>query len=118
MKKIIDEIKDDVEFIKSHELQPKWYKVLKVFILLGAILGYYTLFGTWATVLFFSSFMLLNLALHLIYRAKTKKWTQTWLDFVVIEKDGKFTTERIGLYYYSAIVINTILSQAISQFFA
>jgi hypothetical protein len=34
MARLFNEIKDDVSFIKSHTLQPKWYKVLKIFILL------------------------------------------------------------------------------------
>jgi hypothetical protein len=115
MSKLMNELKYDFDFIKSHSLQPKWYKVLKVFILLGFLVGYYFLFGLIKTTLFFAVFTLLSTLVHLIYRAKTRKWKQSWLDFVVIEEDNEISTKRIGKYYYSAIVINTILSLVISQ---
>jgi len=115
MTKLMDELKYDFNFMKSHSLQPKWYKVLKVFILVGFLAGYYFLFGLIKTVLFFATFVLLNTLVHLIYRAKTRKWKQSWLDFVVIEEDNEITTKRIGKYYYSAVVINTALSLVISQ---
>lgn len=111
----MNELKRDIDFIKSHTLQPKWFKILKVFIILGFLIGHYFLYGLKTTTLFFALFIFLSLLVHFTYRAKTKKWTQTWLDFVVIEKDGEMTTERIGIYYYSAIVINTILSLIFSQ---
>jgi len=115
MSKWMDELKLDFNFIKSHSLQPKWYKVLKVFILLGFLVGYYFLFGLIKTTLFFIIFILLSTLVHLIYRAKTNKWKQSWLDFVVVEEGNEIKTKRIGKYYYSAIVINTILSLVISQ---
>ena len=40
MKKLLKEIKDDLNFIKSHTLQPKWYKIFKVFMILGFLTGY------------------------------------------------------------------------------
>ena len=112
--KLVDEVKYDVSYIKSHSLQPQWYKVLKVFILLGVLIGYYLLFGLLATGLFFAAFFLLSAVVHFVYRAKTNKMTQSWLDFVVEEKDGQ-RTEKIGKFYYAAIVINAILSCLISQ---
>ena len=54
MTKLLDEIKHDLNFIKSHTLQPKWYKILKVFMLLGFLVGYACLFGTLKTVVFFA----------------------------------------------------------------
>ena len=48
MNKLIDEIKYDLNFIKSHTLQPKWFKILKLFILLGFLGGNIFLFG-WRT---------------------------------------------------------------------
>jgi len=115
MKKLMDELKLDFNFIKSHTLQPKWYKVLKVSILLGFLVGYYLVFGVIKTILFFGIFFLLSALVHLIYRAKTKKWKQSWLDFVVVKEGNEITMKRIGKYYYSAIVINVILSIVISQ---
>jgi hypothetical protein len=111
----MNEIKVDFNFVKSHSLQPKWYKVGKVFILLGFLAGYHLLFGFKSTLVFFAGFILLSTLVHLIYRAKTKGWRQSWLDFVVIEEDNQLKPKSIGKYYYSAIVINAILSVVISQ---
>jgi hypothetical protein len=113
--KTMKEVKDDFNFIKSHTLQPHWYKIAKVFILLGFLVGYYLLYGFTAAVIFFAAFMLLSTLVHLVYRTKTKKFTQSWLDFIVVEEDGKKRAKSIGKYYYSAIIINAILSVVISQ---
>ena len=115
MNKLVDELKYDFNFIKSHSLQPKWYKVLKVFILLGFLAGYYFLFGSIKTMIFFAVFILLSALVHLVYRVKTRKWKQSWLDFVVVEENNEIRAKSIGKYYYSAIVLNTILSVVISQ---
>ena len=111
----MDELKLDLNFMKSHTLQPEWYKAFKVFILLGFLACYYFLFGWKKTMFFLVVFGLLSALVHLIYRAKTRKWKQSWLDFVVIRKGNVIRTERIGKYYYSAIIFNTILSMVISQ---
>jgi hypothetical protein len=113
--KLLKEIMVDVNFIKSHTLQPKWYKVVKIFILLGFIAGYYWLFGLVKTALFASVFLLLSLLLHMLYRVKTKKFQQTWLDFIVVEEGGEKRAQSIGKFYYSAIVMNAILAAVISQ---
>ena len=118
MTRLINEIKHDLSFIKSHTLQPQWYKVLKIFLILGFLLGYYALFGIIKTLLFFAVFIFLSFLVHLIYRFKTNKWTRSWLDFEVIEENNEIKAERIGKFYYMAIVINTILSQIISQLLA
>ncbi len=81
VKKILNVIKYDAKFIKSHTLQPQWYKIVKVFLLLGLILGYYMIFGGLKTLLFFGCFFGLGVVLHIVYRIKTNKFTQSWLDF-------------------------------------
>jgi hypothetical protein len=115
MSKLLDEIKYDASFIKSHSLQPRWYKVLKVFILLGFLAGYYLLFGILKTVVFFATFLFLSLLVHLLYRVKTHKFTQSWLDFVVVEENGEIKAKSIGKFYYLAIIINAIVSLVVSQ---
>ena len=115
MTRLGDEIKYDVNFVKSHTLQPKWFKVAKVFILLGFLLGYNFLFGFVKTILFLAIFVFLMLLVHLTYRVKTNKWKQSWLDFVVVAEGAETKYRRIGKFYYSAIVVNAILSFAISQ---
>jgi Ca2+-dependent lipid-binding protein len=96
MNKIIDEIKYDLSFIQSHTLQPKWFKTLKVFVLLGFLGGYYFLFGFAKTIIFSVSFIFLSTVVHFVYRAKTNKYKQSWLDFIVYEEDGELKYKRIG----------------------
>jgi hypothetical protein len=115
MVKLVDEIKYDLSYLKSHTLQPKWFKMAKVLILLGFLIGYTVLSGLARTVLFFAVFIVLSLVVHLVYRVRTKKWKHSWLDFVVIEENGETRTRRIGKYYYSAVALNFILSLVISQ---
>ena len=88
MHKFLAEIKHDLSFIKSHTLQPKWFKVLKVFLLLGFLGSYVFLFGWGKTIVFSIIFFGLMLIVHFVYRAKTKRFSQTWLDFIVCEEEG------------------------------
>ena len=115
MEKILHEIKYDLNFLRSHTLQPKWFKVFKVFILLGVFIGYYLLFGLPATILFIVTFIILMLVVHFTYRKNTNKYTTSWLDFVVIEEGKETKPKRIGKYYYPAIAVNTIISVIVSQ---
>ena len=115
MSKLLDEIMVDLRFIKGHTLQPKWFKVLKVFVLLGVCVGYYRLFGLAKMVAFFAIFFFLMLLVHMTYRVKTHTWKQTWLDFVVVEENGEIKPKSIGKYYYTAGILGAILSFAISQ---
>jgi hypothetical protein len=115
MPKLFDEIVYDLNFIKSHTLQPKWYKVFKIFLILGALVAYDAWFGVRKTVIFFAVFMLLSLLVHMIYRIKTNKYTRSWLDFVVVEENNTIKAKSIGIYYYLAIVLNATLSIIISQ---
>lgn len=117
MTKLLQEIKDDLDFVRSHSLQPKWYKFLKVFILAGFLAGYYFLFGWSKTIVFSAVFLFLSLIVHLLYRAKTNKWTRSWLDFVVVKENNEIKPKHIGAYYYLAIILNAIISAVISQVF-
>jgi hypothetical protein len=115
MSKLLDEIRYDAGFIRSHSLQPKWYKVLKVFILLGFLLAYLGFFGWAKTVIFFTVFLGLNLLIHMLYRVKTNKYRQSWLDFTVVEQNGEIRAKSIGMYYYLMVIFNTIIALVISQ---
>lgn len=115
MNKIIKEIAHDLNFIKSHTLQPKWFKVLKVFLLLGFLAGYVLLFGWGKMVIFLVCFMGLMLIVHFLYRSKTKRFSQSWLDFIVYDENGERKYKRIGKFYYAAIILNATLSFLISQ---
>ena len=115
MNKLISELKHDLNFIKSHTLQPKWFKVLKVFLLLGFLGGYVALFGWGKTIVFVISFFGLMLIVHFVYRVTTKRFSESWLDFVVYEEDGELKYKRIGKYYYGAIIVSMIFSVVISQ---
>ena len=115
MRNLLDGIKYDLNFLKSHTLQPKWFKILKVFILIGFPVGYYFLFGLTATILFLVTFISLMLVVHFTYRIKTNKFTTNWLDFIVIGDSEEQKTKRIGKYYYPAIILNAIISFIVSQ---
>ena len=115
MRNLLDEIKYDLNFLKSHTLQPKWFKILKVFILIGFSVGHYFLFGLTATILFLVTFISLMLVVHFTYRVKTNQFTTNWLDFIVIGDSGERKIKRIGKYYYPAIILNAIISFIVSQ---
>jgi hypothetical protein len=118
MTRLIQGIKKDLRFVGSHTLQPAWYKLLKVFILLGFLLGYWYFFGLKRTAVFLAAFLLLSLLVHLLYRWKTHEWKRSWLDFVVGEQDGEVKPRSIGLFYYSAIALNAALSVVASLLLA
>ncbi len=115
MPNLLEEIKRDVSFIRSHDLQPKWYKVLKVPILLGAAVGYFVLFGGMKTAIFLNVFFGLALLVHLVYRSNTRRWSRSWLDFVVLEEAEEARADRIGKYYYTSIALNAVVAILISQ---
>jgi len=73
------------------------------------------LFGPRKTIVFSGVFFSLSLLVHLVYRVKTKKWTQGWLDFVVIEEKDEIRAEKIGKFYYSFVIFNVIISLVASQ---
>ncbi len=115
MARLLQGIRDDLRFVRAHSLQPEWYKALKVLILVGFLLAYWALFGLKRTAIFLAAFLLLSLGLHLLYRSGTHAWKRSWADFVVAEQDGEVRPQRIGIFYYSAIVLNAALSVAVSQ---
>jgi hypothetical protein len=115
MSKLLDEILVDLRFIRGHALQPKWFKVLKVLILLAALVGFYLWLGLARTVAFFAIFFLLMLVVHLTYRVKTHKFTQSWLDFIVVEENGVRRAKSIGIFYYLSILINAAIAFAITR---
>ena len=115
MTNLLDEIKYDLAFLQSHTLQPKWFKILKVFVLIGFSVGYYFLFGLITTILFFVTFISLMMVVHFTYRIKTNKFTANWLDFIVIEDGEKRKKKGIGRYYYPAIIVHAIISFIVSQ---
>ena len=114
---LLAEIRYDLNFIKLHTIQPQWYKLLKVFILVGFLVGYWRLFGFTKTVVFFAVFIFLSLFVHLLYRAKTNRFKRSWLDFVVIGEGNEIKAKSIGKFYYMAIVLNASIAVAISQAF-
>ena len=110
MPKLIEAIIHDLKFIRSHTLQPQWYKILKVFLLLGLLVGYYLIFGPTALLIFAAIFFGLSLVVHMLYRVKTHTWTQSWLDFIVV--DGQ--PRQIGRFYYTAVLVNIALGVVVS----
>jgi hypothetical protein len=117
MARLLKEINDDLSFIRSHTLQPQWYKVVKILILVGFLAGYYYLFGFIKTLAFLAVFVFLMLLVHLVYRFKTDKFKKSWLDFVVVKTDAGVKTKSIGKFYYAAIILNALCSVLVSQLF-
>jgi hypothetical protein len=115
MAKLIHSIQDDLGFIRAHTLQPKWFKILKVFILVGFLAGYALLFSFSRMVVFAIVFFGLSALVHYTYRYKTHRWQQSWLDFVVYRENGSLRYQRIGKFYYGAVITNLIIAIAISQ---
>lgn len=115
MSKLLQAIKIDFNFVKSHSLQPDWYKVVKVVSLLGFLVGYYFFFGLLGTIVCFVTFIVLSTIVHMVYRVKTDTWKKSWLDFEVVYENGEPRAESIGKYYYSAVFINALLSIVLSQ---
>ena len=78
MNKFLVELKHDLSFIKSHTLQPQWFKVLKAFFLLGFLSGYVFLSGWRKTIIFAVSFFGIMTIVHFVYRAKTQQFSASW----------------------------------------
>ncbi len=114
MRRLIAGIKYDLSFLKSHTLQPKWFKVAKIFILLGFPGGYLWLFGWLKTAIFLVTFLFMMLVVHFTYRIKTRKYTRSWLDFTA-QQGGDTPPKRIGKFYYPAILFNTVIALTVSQ---
>jgi len=112
---LLDEIQYDLKFLKLHTLQPRWYKIAKVFILFGFLVGYALLFGLQKTLLFLAFFVILCAVMHMVYRIKTHKYTQSWLDFVIYQEQGETKMKRIGKFYYPAILVIALISVIVSQ---
>jgi len=102
---ITEEIKRDMNFIKKHTLQPAWWKITKIFLLLGSIIIIFYIFGLAKTMIWVSIFLILTLIVHFTYRIKTHTYTKSWMDFKVTEKEGKLTYGRIGFFYYTLVAI-------------
>lgn len=115
MARLLDGLKVDLKFMGSHTLQPKWYKVLKVFLLAGVVVGYGLLFGLTKTAVFLAVFSLLSLTVHMLYRVKTDTWKRSWLDFIVVEENGGPRPAKIGAFYYSAVVLDALIAVLVSQ---
>ena len=113
--KLLEEIRYDAGFIRSHTLQPKWWKVGKVFVLVGFLVSYGYFFGLAKTGIFLMVFLLLSLGVHMVYRTKTERFKRSWLDFVVVEEGNATRAKSIGVFYYGAVAFNAILALVISQ---
>jgi hypothetical protein len=115
MAKLLDELKIDLKFVGSHTVQPRWYKIFKILLLAGFLVGYWLVFGPMKTVVFVAVFFFLSLLVHMVYRIKTDTWKRTWLDFVVVEESDGPRPAKIGAFYYSAVVLDALIAVLVSQ---
>ena len=102
---MIKEIKKDISFIRNHKLQPKWFKILKVFLLLSVVVLFMFILGIIESIIWFLSFLFLGVMIHVLYRKKTSVFTKSWMDFRVIKKDEGLEYKRIGIVYYSLVFL-------------
>ena len=107
-------IKTDVAFVKSHTLQPTWYKAGKIFIIFGVLAVLYILFGLKRLIAFLLPFLVFSFLLHMMYRWKTKTWNRSWADFKVEDIRGQIKAKRIGWLYYLLLFINAVVSFVLS----
>jgi hypothetical protein len=103
--KIGDKLKEDIEFLKGHTLQPKWWKTAKIFLLPACILSIYFTLGIVKAVIWIAIVIVLAIIVHFTYRIKTRFYTHSWMDFKTKEIDGIRTYGRIGFLYYSLVVL-------------
>lgn len=94
-------IKPDLNAILDTDVQPMWFKILKIIIL---IVGGGTLWITagfkWFTVILLS-LLFSGLIIHFFYRIKTKTYTKEWMGW----KPKTATGSRfIGKEYYIMII--------------
>ena len=112
---LVDEVRYDLNFVKSHTLQPQWYKIVKIIILTGFLIAYGLIFGLQKMLIFFGLFIILAAGVHMVYRVKTKKFTQTWMDFVVYQAGSEIKMKRIGIFYYSCVFLSVGVAIILSQ---
>jgi len=113
--KLKKSIKTDIAFVKSHTLQPQWYKKFKIFILVGVLVVFYFLFGLKQTLMFLLLFLFLSFLVHMLYRTKTETFQKIWMDFKVNPVEGNSEPQRIGMLYYTLVFINAIISYFLSR---
>ncbi|MHB1049023.1 MAG: hypothetical protein ACYC09_03005 [Bacteroidota bacterium] len=68
-------LKREIEVAFSKNAQPVWFRVFKWILFLG---GLYLLRNTDYTLWYFLAFLFAGAAVHLLWRFKTKGWTQSW----------------------------------------
>lgn len=70
-----DVLKREVRVALSRRAQPVWFRVLKWVILLGVSVWLWRTPYFWLWIL---GSLVLGVSVHLIWRWKTKGWTQPW----------------------------------------
>ncbi|MBN1776798.1 MAG: hypothetical protein JW811_01635 [Clostridiales bacterium] len=106
-------IRTDASFLKTHTTQPKWWKISKIFVLLGALIAVGFIFNVWKAAVWLGVIVVLTTAMHFMYRIKTHVYTKTWMDFKVWEVDGKLIYGRIGFMYYPLVAAIFVIATAI-----
>ena len=105
-----NEIRIDIDFLKRHDLQPKWWKFGKILLLAGIIAALVLIWG-WRSALIWLATMLVCMGIvHFMYRGKTKKYTVGWADFRVDPADKR---RKFGTLYYPLVVVSFALATAV-----
>ncbi len=77
--------------------------------------AYAWLFGLAKMAVFLAVFIILSFGVHMLYRTNTRKYTRSWLDFVVVQEGSEAKPKSIGKWYYSFIIVNAFLAVLVSQ---
>jgi hypothetical protein len=110
---VFRDMKKDLKFIRGHTLQPRWWKFGKIFLLLGTLAVLFLTCGLLKTAIWFAVVVVLSLAVHMLYRVKTRTFTRSWMDFNVNRLKGKWIYGRIGRLYYSLVALILITTTSI-----
>jgi hypothetical protein len=105
-----DEIKTDIDFLRRHDLQPKWWKFGKILVLAVIIVAMVLLFEWKSVLIWFGTMLACMGAVHFMYRAKTKKYTVAWADFRVDAGDKR---SKFGVLYYPLVAVSFTLAFAV-----
>lgn len=105
-----DGIKTDLDFLKRHDLQPGWWKLGKVVVLVGIIVALVLTRGWRAALIWVATMLLCMGTVHFIYRAKTRKYTVAWADFRVDPNDKR---RRFGTLYYPLVASAFVLASLV-----
>ncbi len=68
-------LKREIEVAFSKNAQPIWFRIFKWTLFIG---GMYLLWNTEYALWYFLAFLTAGVTVHLLWRYKSRSWTQSW----------------------------------------